>query len=78
MAQLVRAGTSFIPASIGAQEGALVLASTAMTGSGTVGMALSVIRRFRELIWIIGGLGLWWLYSFNNGGIFPRPEPEEA
>lgn len=78
MAQLVRAGTSFIPASIGAQEGALVLASTAMTGSGTVGMALSVIRRFRELIWIIGGLGLWWLYSFNSGGIFPRPEPEEA
>lgn len=78
MAQLVRAGTSFIPASIGAQEGALVLASTAMTGSGTLGLALSVIRRFRELIWIVGGLGLWWLYSFNSGGIVARVEPEEA
>ncbi len=75
LAQLVRAGTSFIPASIGAQEGALVLASTAMTGSGTLGLALSVIRRFREIVWIIGGLGLWWLYFQSGQGIMPRVEP---
>lgn len=66
MAQLVRAGTSFIPASIGAQEGAIVLACSAITGDPTLGFALSVIRRVREIVWIIGGLGLWWLYSFGE------------
>lgn len=66
MAQLVRAGTSFIPASIGAQEGAFILACSAITGDPTLGFALSVIRRVREIVWIIGGLGLWLLYSFSE------------
>lgn len=68
MAQLVRAGTSFIPASIGAQEGAFILACSAITGDPTLGFALSVIRRVREIVWIIGGLGLWLLYSFGEAG----------
>lgn len=78
MAQLVRAGTSFIPASIGAQEGAIILACSAITGDPTLGFALSVIRRAREIVWIIGGLGLWLLYSFSetNMRIERNPIPE--
>ncbi|MGH8467574.1 MAG: flippase-like domain-containing protein [Gammaproteobacteria bacterium] len=66
MAQLVRAGTSFIPASVGAQEGAIILACSAITGDPTLGFALSVIRRVREIVWIIGGLGLWLLDSIGE------------
>lgn len=54
-AQLVRAGTFFIPASIGAQEGAFVLICSAITGSPTVGVAVALVRRLREILWF--GLG---------------------
>lgn len=50
-AQLVRAGTFFIPASIGAQEGVFLLICTAITGSPTVGVAVAVVRRLRDIIW---------------------------
>ncbi len=66
LAQLVRAGTPFIPGSLGAQEGTLTLACAAITGNPGVGLALSFVRRARELIWVLGGLGLWWTYSANG------------
>lgn len=72
LVQLVRAGTFFIPASIGAQEGTLVLVCSAMTGNPAVGLALSVIRRVREVVWIAAGIGVWWIYSLG------RTNPEEA
>ena len=62
-AQLVRAGTFFIPASIGAQEGAFVLVCAVLTGSPAFGLAAALIRRFRELVWISGGLLLGWRFS---------------
>ena len=64
-AQLVRAGTFFIPASIGAQEGAFVLVCAILTGSASAGLAAALVRRFRELIWVGAGLLLGWLYSFR-------------
>lgn len=63
-AQLVRAGTFFIPASIGAQEGAFVVLSSAITGSPAVGVAVAVVRRLREIVWF--GLG------FAVGPLVPR------
>jgi uncharacterized membrane protein YbhN (UPF0104 family) len=57
-AQLVRAGTFFIPASIGAQEGAFVVMCAAITGSPTVGVATALVRRIREVLWIGWGLAL--------------------
>lgn len=57
-AQLVRAGTFFIPASIGAQEGAFVVMCTAITGSPTLGVAAALVRRIREVLWIGCGFGL--------------------
>jgi hypothetical protein len=56
MVQMIRTAAFFIPAGIGAQEGALMLACGAISGSPTVGVTAALVRRFRELIWI--GLSL--------------------
>ena len=54
-AQLVKAGTFFIPASLGAFDGAFLLLCGMITGSPVVGAAVAVVRRFREITWV--GLG---------------------
>lgn len=63
VAQLIRAGTFFIPANIGAQEGGFLIMCTAITGSPALGLATALLRRFRELIWIVSGFALGLLYS---------------
>ncbi len=60
---LVRAALFVVPANIGTQEGTLVLVCGAITGSPTLGLAVALIRRFRELVWICGGVVLGWLVS---------------
>ena len=55
IAQMVRAGTFLIPASIGAQEGAFMLVYSVITGSPALGIAVAMIRRFREILWLIWG-----------------------
>ena len=66
VAQMVRAGAFFIPAAIGVQEGAFMLICGAITGSAPLGVAVSVIRRIREVIWIIWGFALGAMYSLNS------------
>ncbi len=66
-AQLVRTSTFFIPSSIGAQEGTFLLICSAMTGSPVAGIAVALIRRFREIFWILWGLLL--------GAMFPLKKP---
>lgn len=65
VAQLVRAGTFFIPANIGTLEGSLVVLGAALTGSPELGLTISVIRRFKDILWILLGLLIWWLFSFK-------------
>jgi uncharacterized protein (TIRG00374 family) len=65
VAQLVRAGTFFIPASIGAQEGAFLLVYTAITGSPALGIVVALVRRLREVLWIGWGVALGSLFSFK-------------
>jgi uncharacterized protein (TIRG00374 family) len=60
VAELVRAGAFFIPGRIGAQEGAFIVVCAALTGSPTLGLAVALVRRVREIIWIVWGLGLGW------------------
>ncbi len=67
LAQLVRAGTFFIPASIGAQEGAFVVVFEALTGQGALGLAAALVRRGRELAWIALGLAVGWGFSLARG-----------
>lgn len=63
LAQLVRAGTFFIPMSLGAQEGTFMLALGAITGQPALGLAVAFVRRARELIWLLLGLVMFWLFS---------------
>ena len=61
--QLVRAGTFFIPASIGAQEGVYVLVAGALTGNAAAGFAAALIRRCRGLLWTAAGLAVGWRHA---------------
>ncbi|MCZ6765100.1 MAG: flippase-like domain-containing protein [Alphaproteobacteria bacterium] len=62
-AQLVRASTFFVPASLGAQESAFVLVVTAITGNPALGLAVAIVRRGREIVWIAIGLAIGWRLS---------------
>ena len=61
----MRSGTFFIPASIGAQEGAFLLVYTAITGSPSLGIAVALVRRLREVLWIGWGVALGSLFSLK-------------
>lgn len=52
----IRFATFLIPASLGALEGGYVATFTALGLSSTIGLAFSLVRRLRELVWV--GLGL--------------------
>lgn len=56
LAGVIKGGASFIPGSIGAQEGGNILLFLAFGFSEVDGMTFSVVRRIRELLWITFGL----------------------
>jgi len=58
--QLARIASFFIPAHLGAQEGAMVAITGVLTGNPAAGLAASVVRRARELIWVLWGLAIGW------------------
>ena len=62
LVQLVRAMLFFIPSNLGTQEGVFVLAVNILKDSTPLGLAVAVIRRLRELIWI--GIGL--IFGYNQ------------
>ena len=72
--QFVRAASFFIPLSLGAQEGGLILIFTSMGMAGPVGLAVSFVRRIRELVWIALGLLLGWGTNFKSSKVQLRPE----
>ncbi len=63
---LIRSTLFFVPADLGTQEGALALVCGAITGSPELGLALSAVRRTRDIVWIAGGLGIGWIYSVRR------------
>ena len=60
MVELVRAGTFFIPASIGAEEATLAVIVSTITGEAGLGLAVAFVRRYRELLWIGVGFLIAW------------------
>lgn len=62
LAQMIRAAIFFIPLGIGAQEGAFVVVTTAITGAPHLGLACAAVRRIREVSWIVLGLAAWTFY----------------
>jgi uncharacterized protein (TIRG00374 family) len=67
--ELVRGGSFFIPASIGAEEAALAGVVTALTGQTGLGLAVSFVRRYRELLWI--GYGVWLTWRITARSMTP-------
>ncbi|MDJ0950621.1 MAG: lysylphosphatidylglycerol synthase transmembrane domain-containing protein [Alphaproteobacteria bacterium] len=63
---LVKTVLFMIPLGLGAQEGTFLIICTMITGSPTVGIAVALIRRFRELLWILLGLLLGWRFSVRR------------
>jgi len=59
--QVLRIVTFFIPSSIGAQEGGIVLIFAQFGIESAIGLTIAVIRRMREILWIGLGLLLWFL-----------------
>lgn len=56
--QLVRTLAFVVPAGLGAQEAAMLLAAEAIVGAPATGVAAAVVRRGRELVWIASTLVL--------------------
>jgi len=69
LAQLVKAGSFFIPLSIGAQEGGLVLIFSALGYPGSLGLAASLIARVKQFTWVALGLTLGWFMAFKAKNI---------
>lgn len=57
--QVLRIVTFFIPASIGAQEGGIVLIFQQFGYATPLALTFAVLRRLREIVWIGFGLLLW-------------------
>jgi len=53
--QLVRTATFFVPGNLGTQDGAFVLLTRELGLGGPVGLAMALLRRFRELAFILLG-----------------------
>lgn len=62
---LVRSTLFFVPGDLGTQEAALALICGAIAGSPALGVALSAVRRARDIVWIIWGLGIGWALSVS-------------
>ncbi len=69
MGQLVKAGSFFIPFSIGALEGGLVLIFSSLGYPPSLGLAASLIARVKQLAWVALGLTLGWLMAFKSANI---------
>ncbi|RMH07024.1 MAG: TIGR00374 family protein [Nitrospirae bacterium] len=57
VAVLIKGGTFFIPGSLGAQEAGYLLLLMGFGYPDVVGMTFAVLRRIREIVWILVGLG---------------------
>ena len=63
LVELVRAGTFFIPATLGSQEAAFMVATEAIAGQTALGVAAALMRRVREFVWLGWGFILGLEYS---------------
>jgi glycosyltransferase 2 family protein len=72
----VNMATFFVPANAGAQEGGYALLAPLVGLATPVGMALAVLRRCRDMVWI--GFGLVYLSLAGGGGRSPAGEPADV
>lgn len=66
--QFVRVASFFIPGNLGAQESGLAFFSQVLGLGAPAGIAVSLLKRLRQVIWTAVGFGIWgfyqsWFYS---------------
>ena len=76
LVELVRAGTFFIPATLGTQEAAFLLATGAITGQPGLGVATALMRRVREIVWLVLGFTIGWQYSAKPSELVQEAQKE--
>lgn len=57
---LVRSVLFILPAGLGSQEATFVLLSSALCGAPAIGLAVAVLVRFREIVWVVWGMAIGW------------------
>jgi hypothetical protein len=57
--QLIRTGSFFIPGNLGAQEGGLAFFMGQMGFEPVLGVGLSLLKRFRQIVWTAAGFLVW-------------------
>ncbi|WP_342347928.1 flippase-like domain-containing protein [uncultured Nitrospira sp.] len=65
---LIKGGTFFIPGSLGAQEGGYTLLLMTFGYSEVTGITFALIRRLREILWIVFGLVCLMFLKGQDGG----------
>lgn len=70
----IKGGTFFIPGSLGAQDAGNLFLATAFGYSEVTGITFALLRRFRELVWIVLGLAC----LFIVGGTRSMKSVEES
>ena len=65
-------------ANLGASEVGFVVLVGALTGQPALGLAAALMRRARELLWIVAGVALGWRLSFTPAVVAAElAEPKE-
>jgi putative membrane protein len=62
--QLVRTLSFFIPGNLGAQEGGLALVAQSIGLHPSAGVALSLLKRFRQIVWTAIGFAVWGYFQW--------------
>lgn len=70
---LIKGGTFFIPGSLGAQEGGYLLLLLSYGYTDVTGITFALVRRLREIIWIL--VGLFCLIFLKGGGMVASKSP---
>ena len=66
--QLVRVASFFIPGNLGAQEGGLAFFIGQLGYDPVIGLGLSLLKRFRQLLWTAVGFVIWGFYRYRDPG----------
>ncbi len=62
--QLVRTGSFFVPMNLGVQEGAMALFVGLMGFEPAMGVSISLMKRFRQLLWTVVGFMVLGIYRY--------------
>ncbi|MDH4192703.1 MAG: flippase-like domain-containing protein [Nitrospirota bacterium] len=73
----IKGGTFFIPGSLGAQEGGYTLLLMSFGYTEVTGITFALIRRLREILWILFGLVCLMVLKNQNGASEPMSSLEQ-